>query len=119
VESAVDEAVVQVGVRADRVIGRLHRPWVMIGAERLSQLSRTDTAGQPIGVELEEALGALSTCFGLGIRRRASGWPRSPIVLLSGGGSQAGHGVPGGEAGRHLLPVGTGGEPVAAGPEVR
>jgi xylan 1,4-beta-xylosidase len=51
-------ASVRVDVTADRVIGRLDRPWrPMIGSEHLSLLlSEDEVGGRPIGAELTEAL---------------------------------------------------------------
>ncbi|HEU5472292.1 MAG TPA: hypothetical protein VFV67_16685 [Actinophytocola sp.] len=50
--------IVRARVRADRVIGPVHRPWrELIGSEHLSLLLSTgSTGGRPIGPELAEAL---------------------------------------------------------------
>ena len=61
------EPVVRVGVRADQVVGPMHRPWrPMIGSEHLSHLLSTDTTGgRPIGAELTEALRIAHTELGV------------------------------------------------------
>jgi xylan 1,4-beta-xylosidase len=61
------ELVVRVEVRADQVLGPVHRPWrQIIGSEHLSHLLCTDTTGgRPIGEELLEALRIAHTELGV------------------------------------------------------